>query len=73
MKITNTTPPPVKRSFTIELSEDELKMIVLALGMVTTEEIKNKIKFNDTGCLAGMVYVNPVDIYSTLKDAITDE
>lgn len=70
MKITETT--PVKRSFTIELSEDELKMITLIVGDTNTEDIKKKIDNNtwEVKVLGDMNYVSPNGIYNSLKYAI---
>jgi hypothetical protein len=72
MKITDTTPPPVKRSFTIELSEDEYKMITYIVGSVNTFDIEKDIKNNNYGVkvLGGVNYVDPYVIYDTLKDGL---
>ena len=47
-------------------------MIALAIGMTTTREIKDRIKNNNyiVAHLGSMVYVDPVVIYDTLKDAL---
>lgn len=75
MKISDTTPKPVERTFTIELTENELKNITLIIGLSTPNVLKKMIEMDNWNVkvLGGMTFINPNDYYDKFKDAITNK
>lgn len=47
MKITETTPPPVPRTFSIDFTENELKMLGVIIGNTKPYEIKDLVENKD--------------------------
>lgn len=61
MKITETTIPPVKpeRKFSIELNENEMKLLGVVLGRIAPNEIEKLIKNPDwriDNAFSGVIY-----------------
>lgn len=46
MKITDTTPPPVERTYTIELNQTELNTIRIALGITSQSKREESARQN---------------------------
>jgi hypothetical protein len=44
MKITDLTPPPVERKFSIEFTENELKTLAILMGNLSQQEVENAVK-----------------------------
>ena len=71
MKITNTTPKPVERTFTIELTENELKNITLIIGSAYPHKVETRIDSGDLiPELKGIRHINPSHTYSKLLSAL---
>ena len=76
MKITDTTPKPLERTFTIELTENEFKNIALIVGTSIPHTIQKMVEENhhNVQYLGGNItYISTVRLYSEMRDAITDE
>lgn len=69
--ITETTPPPVERTFTIELTENQLKNLGLALGTIVPNEMKKLIDDKDwrAKTFPGIVYENDY-LYDKIIDIL---
>jgi hypothetical protein len=72
MKITDTTPKP-ERTFTIELTENELKNITLIIGQEAPYNTIKMIKENHWAVevLGEMTYCD--SFYDTFKDALANK
>jgi len=69
MKIIETTPPPVERTFTIELTENQLKNLGLAMGTIIPNAMKKLIndKTWQAKVFPGIVYEDP-HLYDKIVD-----
>lgn len=75
MKITDTTPKPSERTFTIELTENELKNITLILGRSIPNTIRKDIEDNSLNVrvLGGMTFIPPIVFYDKFENAIINK
>ena len=49
MKVTDNTPKPIERNFTIEVSEDELRFLTAAAGHISSGEYEETCREFDLG------------------------
>ena len=71
MKITETTPKPVQRTFSIELTENQLMNLGLELGTIIPNDIESLVQNKDWSALVfpGIVYER-LHLYEKILDIL---